>query len=404
MINKTIIYKNFSNIYRSTFKKDKKVKRKALSILTEIKKNLDHSFDTLHSLSNNFKFSFKEKELKRFKKFNTIIIIGMGGSVLGSEAICDFLKDKIRKKIIFFNDINIEKFKKIKSNKKSNTLYVIISKSGSTIETISNLLSLRLIKRNSKNIIIICKKNNNPLYFVCKKYNLYHIEHKSYISGRYSVLSDVGIVPAFLMGLNIKDMRKNLLVHFQKNKSFLLNSIIRLNNFYKKKYFNNLILLNYVPHLDKFLYWYQQLLAESLGKKGKGFLPLISNVPKDHHSLLQLYLDGPKNKLFYIFSEEKPRKLKRINTKNIMPYLKHLNKKTLNDVKNAQKIALIRSLKKNKIPFREFKIKDFNTVSLGELFSYFMIETAILGKLSEINPFDQPAVEQVKIDTKNILS
>ena len=107
---------------------------------------------------------------------------------------------------------------------------------------------------------------------------------------------------------------------------------------------------------------------------------------------------------FIFFSEEKPKKLKRINTKNIMPYLKHLNKKTLNDVKNAQKTALIKSLKKNKIPFREFKINDFNTVSLGELFSYFMIETAILGKLSEINPFDQPAVEQVKIDTKNILS
>ena len=83
--------------------------------------------------------------------------------------------------------------------------------------------------------------------------------------------------------------------------------------FTEEEKMNNLIFLNYSPELEKFLFWCQQLIAESLGKKGLGFLPIISNVPKDHHSLLQLYLDGPKDKLFYIFSSDNKSKIK-INT------------------------------------------------------------------------------------------
>ena len=78
-----------------------------------------------------------------------------------------------------------------------------------------------------------------------------------------------------------------------------------LANLMKSKKFNNLIFLNYIPECEKFLYWCQQLIAESLGKKNLGFLPVVSNVPKDHHSLLQLYLDGPMDKFFNIFSFEK---------------------------------------------------------------------------------------------------
>ena len=122
------------------------------------------------------------------------------------------------------------------------------------------------------------------------------------------------------------------------------------------KKFNNLIFLNYSPELEKFLFWCQQLIAESLGKKNKGFLPVISNVPKDHHSLLQLYLDGPKDKLFYIFSLRK-KKEKKIKIKKIKFIKFFLNKKKFNKIKNAQKNSLIKSFKKKNIPFREFKIK-----------------------------------------------
>ena len=169
------------------------------------------------------------------------------------------------------------------------------------------------------------------------------------------------------------------------------------------KKINNLVFLNYYPELEKFLFWAQQLIAESLGKKNKGLLPVISNVPKDHHSLLQLYLDGPKDKLYNIFYYKKHSKEKVIISDNLK-IKSFLKEKKISYIKNAQKEALKKALHKNKIPFRDFKIKNINEEVLGSLFSYFIIETIILGKLLEINPFDQEAVEQVKVYTKKLLT
>ena len=169
----------------------------------------------------------------------------------------------------------------------------------------------------------------------------------------------------------------------------------------QEKKFHNLIFLNYVPEFEKFLFWCQQLIAESLGKMKKGLMPTISNVPKDHHSLLQLYLDGPKDKLFLIFSSKENSKNK-INS-SIHSKKNVLHNKKLSFVKNAQKRALVKSFEKNNIPFREFEIGKFNEEKVGELFSYFILETIIIGKLLRINPYDQPAVEQVKIYTKKYL-
>ena len=170
----------------------------------------------------------------------------------------------------------------------------------------------------------------------------------------------------------------------------------------KEKKFKNVIFLNYVPQLEKFLYWSQQLIAESLGKKNLGFLPVISNVPKDHHSLLQLYLDGPKDKIFTIFSF-KGNKNQKIKNKNLKNSLNFLNNKTLSKIKEAQKNALIKSFKKNNIPFREFKIQSISEKTLSELFSFYILETFLIGKLANIDPFNQPAVEQVKNYTKQLL-
>ena len=328
----------------------------------------------------------------------------MGGTILGSEALYYSLKEKIKKNFLFFDDIDEDKLKEFKKRKDlKKILFIVISKSGNTIETLSNFFSLQIIKKKSKNIIIISEKFNNPLYLLSKKMKLHHIEHKNYIGGRYSVLSEVGMVPAYLMGVNIQRFRKNLLNHFKtKNKKFLKDSSIMLTNLLTSNKFKNLIFFNYVPKLDKFLYWNQQLIAESLGKQGRGFLPLISKAPKDHHSLLQLYLDGPKDKIFYIFSEEKNNN-KKIKIKTLDKRINFLRNKSLHQIKNAQKNAFIEAIKKNNIPFREFKIRDFNENILGEFFSYFMLETAIVGKLANINPFTQPAVQKVKINTKKLL-
>ena len=149
--------------------------------------------------------------------------------------------------------------------------------------------------------------------------------------------------------------------------------------------------------------WNQQLIAESLGKKNKGFLPVVSTTPKDHHSLLQLYLDGPKDKIFCIFSSENRSKIK-VNFPKNMTNKNFLNKKYLSTIKIAQKKALVKSFIENNIPFREFIINKKDEEALGKLFSYFILETVTIAKLSGINPFDQPAVEQVKLYTKDLLS
>ena len=138
-------------------------------------------------------------------------------------------------------------------------------------------------------------------------------------------------------------------------------------------------------------------------KKKQGLLPIVSNAPKDHHSLLQLYLDGPKDKIFYIF-HEKERKGNKLNLKKIFNKFDFLHDKNIEQVKIAQKNALKKTLINNKIPFREFNLGSTDEQTLGELFSYFILETSIVGKLSKINPFDQPAVEQVKVFTKKLLS
>ncbi len=404
MKNKKLVYKN--HIQEKYL--DKNLKKKYLKSFPQILKaiyfGLDERKDVAHSLSKRFRFNFKTKDISHFKKYNTVVVIGMGGSILGSEAIYDFLNYKIKKKFIFLNNINGKNITEIKKNTNlKKVLFILISKSGKTIETLTNIIALKIIKKNSKNVILISERSNNPFYVLAKKMKLFHVEHKHYIGGRFSVLSEVGMLPAYFMGLNIREIRKNLTKNFKQNKKiFLKDSTIKLANLFQAKKFKNLVFFNYHPELNKFLCWCQQLIAESLGKKGKGFFPTISTGPKDHHSLLQLYLDGPKDKIFYIFSNSYNDK-KKLNTKFLDKSYKFLNKKNLNQIKIAQKNAFIKALKKKEIPYREF-IVDSSEKNLGELFAYFMLETIIVGKLVNINPFDQPAVEQVKIDTKKILN
>ena len=405
MKNNKFIFKN--NIYQKYLNKKllNKFNKKYSKIEKEVSALIDEPENVYNILSENFRLSFKIRDLEKFKKYRNIAIIGMGGSILGSQAIFKFLENKIKKNLFFFDNIDYEKalnFKK-KINKKS-VLFIIISKSGSTIETISNFFFINKIKKDQKNLILISEKKNNALFEISKKFNLFYVEHKHFIGGRYSVLSEVGILPAYLMGINIFSLRKNLKDFFLSMKrTFLKESSVKIANIIYLNKLKSLIFLNYSPRLEKFLYWCQQLLAESLGKKGKGLMPIISLAPKDHHSVLQLYLDGPKDKLFHIFSLVENTK-KKIKIKKVTKHTNYLHNKDLFEIRNAQKEALIKTLKKNKIPFRELKIKKCDEETLGQLFSYFILEISIIGKILGINPFDQPAVEQVKKFTKIILN
>jgi glucose-6-phosphate isomerase len=348
----------------------------------------------INSLRKNYKDSFNKKKINHLQKKLDYRIIGMGGSTLGSQAIYDFLKKKIRKKFVFIDNLNANNKKK-----KKNYNNLIISKSGNTIETIAN--ANILIKKKDNNLFITENKESY-LSLLAKKLKAEVIDHNNYIGGRYSVLSEVGMLPAELMGLDYKNFRQ--LNNLVKNKLFmksLVSNVEATIYFLKSKKFNSVI-INYDEQSINLFNWYQQLVAESLGKEKKGLLPIISVMPKDNHSVMQLYLDGVQNNFFTLFYSQENNSPK-INNDSILLEQKFLKNKDINQIMFAQKKATEIVFKKKKIPFRSFEIKKRDEKTLGELFCFFILETILIGKALKINPFDQPAVELIKKETKKIL-
>ena len=317
----------------------------------------------------------------------------MGGSILGTEAIYQFLNEKIKKEFEFINNLN----PKISVKKKAVNL--IVSKSGETLETISNFHILLKKKKN----IFITENKKSYLSELAHKIKSDVVEHKNFIGGRYSVLSEVGMLPAELMGLNEKKFKRlNNLISSKRFINQLIDNVDQILNFVKKGKLNSII-LNYDEKSENLFKWYQQLVGESLGKKSMGLIPILSSMPKDNHSLLQLYLDGPKNN-FYTFFNINENKTDILKTNLILNSKRYLYKKSLSQIICAQELSTQNIFKQKKIPFRSFKILKRNEETLGELFCFFVLETILLGKALKLNPFDQPSVELIKIETKKILS
>ncbi len=372
-----------------------KVNSKTLYLKKKLNLLISEKNQIIKSLGKSYKNNFNKKKLNKFKKTLNYRVIGMGGSSLGAQAIYDFLKNKIKKNFIFINNLQANQ----KIDKKNNYTNLIISKSGNTTETIIN--SNIFIKKNDKNIFITEKKNSY-LYLLAEKLKADIVHHNNYIGGRYSVLSEVGMLPAELMGLNPSKFKNlNLLI---KNRAFLnalVKNVSSILHFQKKKKFNSII-INYDEKSESLFKWYQQLVAESLGKKKKGFLPVVSNMPKDNHSMMQLYLDGFENNFFTFFyvNEKKYQKVNNIFTSSSLNYFKN---EPVGKILFAQKKATENVFRKNKIPFRSFEIKQRDEKSLSELFCFFMLETILIGKALNLNPYNQPAVELIKNETKNLL-
>ena len=380
-------------IYFKNFKKNKKtnssqVKKKLLLLFKEKNYILD-------SLKKNYKDSFSKKIINKYKKYSTFKVIGMGGSTLGTQTIYEFFKDIVKKDFVFIDNLRQKKLN-IKNNKSVN---LVVSKSGNTIETVVN--SNIYIRRKDANIFIT-ENNDNYLLKLANKLKAEIVHHNNYIGGRYSVLSEVGMLPAELMGLDANKFRQlNSLI---KNKQFinsLVSGISSTLNYIKNKKYNSII-LNYDEKSENLFKWYQQLVAESLGKKSKGLLPIVSNMPKDNHSVMQLYLDGFKNN-FYTFFYTNELKSETLKSSQILSSQKFLRGKNLSNIMYAQKIATENIFNKKKIPFRSFEIKKRNEKTLGELFCFFILETILIGKFLNVNPYDQPAVELIKKETKKLL-
>ena len=380
-----------SNISFKVFKE----KGKNLNLNKKLFFLLRENNEVLKSLSKKYKDSFDSKQFKKYKKNFNFRVIGMGGSILGTKAIYEFLSEKIKKKFSFIDNLQPKK----KINKKKNTINLIVSKSGNTIETIVN--ANLLINKNDDNIFITENKKSY-LYLLAEKLKSDIIHHNNFIGGRYSVLSEVGMLPAELMGLNPNKFRS--LNDLVKNKKFINTLISNVNSiiyFIKNKKYNSII-INYDKKSESLFNWYQQLIAESLGKKKKGLLPIVSNMPKDNHSVMQLYLDGFKNNFFTFFYVKEKNSLK-INDNEILLSQKYLKGKDIDSIIYAQKKATENVFKKKKIPFRSFEIKKRDEKTLGELFCFFILETILIGKTLNLNPYDQPAVELIKKETKKLL-
>ena len=384
--------KNNSTSYKNNFIKCSK-------IFKDLLVNKENFFFNTLSAEYQKTVSLKKSNLKQ-KLHKNILVIGMGGSVLGSKMFSSFFG--LDKNYYFLDNLNNSIVNNFIKKDLSKFSIFIISKSGKTLETLTNCsIILNNFKKRKKNIsknFIVISERNNILSNFAKKNNLMFFEHNINLSGRYSVLSEVGLLmfnldyKKIIQGINSvlkKGLNKNLI----RNAATLLTLI-------KKSRIDTHVSLIYSHNLLSYGYWHQQLLAESIGKKGKDFTPIISECPKDHHSIMQLYLDGKKNKFFTFF--------KTFNNKLDQPIKDYFDQKfkrnSLNNIIDSQFNATINVFKKNLIPFRVVLIDQKKPIkSFISLIVYSMLETVILCKALNLNPFNQPAVEEIKKETYSLL-
>lgn len=386
MFSKKIQITNFK------LKKNNKKIYKILSALLKDKSQLILSMGPQYK--NNYN---KNKIINKLNKTN-VRIFGMGGSILGAKAIYNFLKDKIKKRFFFVDNIE----EKTSFNKKNNFLDLIISKSGNTLETIFNINLL--IKSKTKKVFIT-ENNHGYMSLLAKQLKSEVIHHNNFIGGRFSVLSETGMFPAELMGFKpINFRRLNDIVKDKKIINSLVVNTSAILNYSNKNY--NSIIINYDQQANSLFEWYQQLVAESLGKRNKGILPIISNMPKDNHSVMQYYLDGKKNNFYTFFfsKNSSANKTKIINSKLLLKTHNYLKGQTANKLIERQFKATEKVFSKKKLPFRSIIVSKRDENSIGGLFCYFILETIMLGRALGIDPHNQPAVELIKVETKKQFS
>jgi len=392
-INSFNFLKNNSTIYKNNL-------RKCSEIFKNLLNNKENFF--FNTLSEDYqKRLFLKKIVLKKKLHKNILIIGMGGSVLGSKMLSSFFG--LDKNYFFLDSLNNSAVNNFIKKDLSKFSIFVISKSGQTLETLTNCnIILNNFKKRKKEIsknFIIISERDSILFNFAKKNNILFFEHNINLSGRYSVLSEAGLLMfnldymKIIQGINSvlkNDLKKNL-----------INNAATLLTFMTKSKIDTHVSLIYSNNLLNYGYWHQQLLAESIGKNGKDFTPIISECPKDHHSIMQLYLDGKRNKFFTFF--------KTINNKIDQPIKDYFDLKfkesSLNNIVDAQFNATIKVFKKNLIPFRVIFIDQKKPIqSFISLLVYSMLETAILCKALDLNPFNQPAVEAIKKETYSLLS
>ena len=379
----------------NTFKKNLNIaQKKSDELLSEFSSGKN---EILKSFTKQYQKKIRNLELNLELKGKKKAVIGIGGSTSGAKALSFFIKNDIS----YFDNLDLEFFKNffIKNNIKD-YIFFVISKSGDTFETLAllNLLIIESKKFKDYNIfdsmVVITEKKESILKSFSVKKNIKMVEHNPDIGGRFSVLSETGMLPFVELNLNIEDgsekfvnlLNKDSDLSPTKNAAIILTCI----NEMKLNIYCNLI---YNYRLKHFSYWFHQLHGESLGKSNNALTPTTSICPKDHHSMMQLYLGGPKNKFFNIFSPPDNNIYDNFSDEGFY----NIENFTPNELLKTQYQSVVSVFTEKEIPHRKIEITDHqNPLNIIELFSYFILETILLGKMTNINPYGQPEVQLLK--------
>ncbi len=417
----TLNYKNLTKIAPKHGLSIKEIQKKTDLIETYLKKIHSKKQGFYNYLDNSEIFKEIIKFTKTTKnKYKNFIVLGIGGSALGTICLKQTFSHLFKTKnpqLHIIDNIDPELITELEENiNLKETLFIVITKSGKTPETISQYFYFRN-KINEKKLnpenhfIFITNSKTGLLKEISEKEQIKTFEIPENIGGRFSVLTPVGLFPASLININIENLIKGakkiresfLNTNFNKNLPFQLATIQYL--LYKKQKTINII-MPYSQKLIKFTDWYKQLLAESIGKKlNTGITPVNALGATDQHSQSQLYNEGPNDKLIIFIEIEKFKSNPKIpNIKLHTKEFNFLKNKTFTKLLQTEKYALEQSLTENSRPNITIKIKKLDEESLGELFMLLECSTAFLGEFFKINAFNQPGVELTKNLTKKMLS
>lgn len=335
----------------------------------------------------------------QFADFEDILILGTGGSSLGGKTLCA-LSTQQKPRLHFLDNIDPQTFSFLfQKINLENTGILVISKSGSTVETLMQLLVClqRFEKKPTQHhFIVITEPTDNPLRKIAQTHNWLCLDHPTNVGGRYSCFSTVGLIPAILSNLDPFAYRKGgydvLQEHLTSDTPPALKGAAISVYLEKHHGKTQTVMLPYADQLDSFSLWYRQLWAESLGKDGKGTTPIRALGTTDQHSQLQLYLDGPKDKFFTLIAPSWIGQGDCITT-SVIP---EFQGKTMGDLFSAEQKATYETLLRHKCPTRLITFDDLNEYTLGALMMHFIIETILTSYLIDVNAFDQPSVEEGK--------
>lgn len=354
--------------------------------------------------------------------YPNVFILGTGGSSLGGRSLCDLLQTPFdgkndRCRLHFVDNVDPHTFGVITQQYDLKQCgFIVISKSGHTAETlcqflliIDHLRTLITADELASHFIVITEPKTSPMRQIAEKFSLKLLPHHTGIGGRFAVLTNVGLLPALLLGLDIEAVRHGardvLDEAFAKGQDCPAALGAAYAVHMMRTHHSMTVMMPYTDRLESFARWYRQLWAESTGKQGHGSTPVVALGTVDQHSQLQLFLDGPKNKAYTLLLLDYCHQGAALPDDLSTAFdLNYFQGKTIGDLMDAEQRATTQTLINHGCPTRTIRLAKLSERQLGGLFMHFMLETMIAAELMGINAFDQPAVEESKILTRNYLT